>query len=214
MLTNQFMPKINVGQEDPFFVQDPSGKKRKKVKKPIPPGLSKKDAKILKKVRRKAHRLDLAFDCCCGMQVGLAGIIQLVPWIGDIVAAFLAYRLVQLASQIDGGLPEEVYSKMMGNVVFDFTIGLIPIVGDLVNIAYKCNSRNTLLLENHLVDRYKLRPEEMHLELTGTNEAYGASRIDGGNGVHHDSPPSFNQTGTSQAPRPAQKPGHTQLGVY
>lgn len=39
---------------------------------------------------------------------------------------------------------------MFGNVMLDFGLGLIPIVGDLINIAYKANTRNCILLEEHL----------------------------------------------------------------
>ena len=42
----------------------------------------------------------------------------------------------------------------MANVMFDFGIGLIPIVGDFINVLYKCNSRNFVLLEKHLVKKY------------------------------------------------------------
>lgn len=70
--------------------------------------------------------------------------------IGDIIAAYLSYSVVQSASKIDGGLPTPLYSKMIGNVMIDFAFGLVPIVGDIVNVVYKANSRNSLLLEKHL----------------------------------------------------------------
>lgn len=42
--------------------------------------------------------------------------------------------------------------QMMANVIFDFLIGLIPLVGDFINIMYKANLRNFVLLEKHLVE--------------------------------------------------------------
>lgn len=36
------------------------------------------------------------------------------------------------------------------NIIVDFLIGLIPIVGDIVEVMYKANSRNALVLEKHL----------------------------------------------------------------
>lgn len=142
-----------LGKEDPYYdyLDLPGKKKPRRTKKRIPDGLSQNDAKILKHFRSKAHALDLSFECCCGCKVGWAGIIGLIPWVGDIIAASLSLSLITLARKIDGGLPAELYSKMAANVTFDFVIGLIPLVGDLINIAYKANSRNCLLLEKHLI---------------------------------------------------------------
>lgn len=128
-----------------FFQRE--GAKRKRQ---LPPGLSPKDAEVLKSVRSKAYNLDLAFECCCGWKVGWSGLIGILPWIGDAIAAFLALKLIRKAQQVDGGLPKFIEAQMMANLTFDFLIGLIPIVGDIINIAYKANSRNCILLEQHL----------------------------------------------------------------
>ncbi|KAM9914442.1 hypothetical protein OXX69_000631 [Metschnikowia pulcherrima] len=37
------------------------------------------------------------------------------------------------------------------NILVDFLLSLIPIVGDIIEIGYKANSRNFLLLEKHLL---------------------------------------------------------------
>lgn len=103
--------------------------------------------------KKSAYRLDLQLSFC-GLRLGWAGIIGLIPWIGDIIAAWFAYRLVAKASKIEGGLPTSLHLKMMANVAFDFGIGLIPIVGDFINIMYKCNSRNFINLEKYLVKKY------------------------------------------------------------
>lgn len=109
--------------------------------------------KVLESVKRRAYRLDLQLSLC-GFRLGWAGVIGLIPWIGDIIACFFALQLVKKAEQIEGGLPAKIKASMMQNVMFDFAIGLIPIVGDLVNIAYKCNSRNFIILEQYLVGKY------------------------------------------------------------
>lgn len=58
---------------------------------------------------------------------------------------------MKLAREIEGGLPKSLEAQMMANVSFDFGIGLIPFVGDFINVLYKCNSRNFVLLEKHLI---------------------------------------------------------------
>ena len=90
----------------------------------------------------------------CGLRLGWAGVIGLIPGIGDILAAFFALQLVKLAREIEGGLPKSLEAQMMANVSFDFGIGLITIVGDFINVLYKCNSRNFVLLEKHLIKKY------------------------------------------------------------
>ncbi|KAH3672300.1 hypothetical protein WICMUC_004395 [Wickerhamomyces mucosus] len=132
-------------EELSFFQKE--GARREKA---LPIGLSQNDSKILKKVRSRAYHLDLGFECCCGIQVGWAGLIGLIPWIGDIIALYLALQLVKNAQQIEHGLPKYILTQMYANVSFDFGIGLIPLVGDLINIAYKANSRNCMILETFL----------------------------------------------------------------
>lgn len=46
---------------------------------------------------------------------------------------------------------------MQMNVIIDFVIGLIPIVGDIVDAAYKCNTKNVVLLEKELRARGQKR---------------------------------------------------------
>lgn len=135
------------------------GAKRKKA---LPTGLSANDQKILKSVRRRAYHLDLSLSCC-GFRFGWAGIIGLIPWIGDVFAAYLALLLLKKAQKIDGGLPSYIQTQMSANIAFDFGIGLIPIVGDIVNIAYKANSRNCLILESYLRHKYSKNPQHADL---------------------------------------------------
>lgn len=92
----------------------------------------------------------------CGFRVGWAGIIGLIPWIGDVISLMLALQILHRAQTIEGGLPASVNLRMLSNIMFDFGIGLIPIVGDLINIMYKCNSRNFILLEQFLIKKYLL----------------------------------------------------------
>lgn len=80
--------------------------------------------------------------------------IGLIPWIGDLFGLFFAMQLVHTAEKIEGGLPVAIRLKMISNVIFDFVMGLIPLVGDFVNILYKCNSRNFILLEKYLVEKH------------------------------------------------------------
>ncbi|EMG46884.1 hypothetical protein SBY92_005212 [Candida maltosa Xu316] len=153
--------------EDPYFETIPDNelhfyqRKGTKRRRKLPDFIPKEDIKILDKVKRRAYRLDLQLSLC-GLRIGWAGLIGLIPWIGDVIALYFALQLVNTAKQINGGLPKTLEAEMMANVMFDFGIGLIPLVGDFINVLYKCNSRNFVLLEKHLVKKYGQHQVQNH----------------------------------------------------
>lgn len=63
---------------------------------------------------------------------------------------FMALMVVATCRKIEGGIPGNLQAHMLFNVVLDFFIGLVPFVGDLADALYKCNTRNAVLLEQHL----------------------------------------------------------------
>lgn len=68
----------------------------------VPPGLTKQEAKILRKVRSRAHYLDKGFNLC-GLRFGWTFIIGLIPLVGDLTDAFLNHQLVvKKAQQVEG----------------------------------------------------------------------------------------------------------------
>ncbi|KND99759.1 hypothetical protein QG37_03172 [Candidozyma auris] len=81
-----------------------------------------------------------------------------------------ALQLVKKAGQVEGGLPPALRQKMMVNVACDFGIGLIPLVGDFINVLYKCNSRNFVLLEKYLVEKYEKERPDTHVPLQKAQE--------------------------------------------
>jgi hypothetical protein len=152
--------KNKFGQEDPYFEQVPAsrlhrafGKKTKKARKAIPPGLSKNDAKVLNKVKRRAYRLDLCLFNFCGIRFGWGSVIGLFPVVGDGADAALALMVLRECKKVDGGLPGRISFMMLLNIIIDLAIGFVPLVGDLADAIYKCNTRNAILLEKHLRDK-------------------------------------------------------------
>ena len=49
------------------------------------------------------------------------------------------------------GVPKAVLARMLANLGVDFAVGLVPLVGDLADLAWKANRRNARLLRDHLV---------------------------------------------------------------
>ena len=48
-------------------------------------------------------------------------------------------------------MPTATLVRMLVNVGIDTLVGVIPALGDLFDAAWKANTRNTLLLQSHLV---------------------------------------------------------------
>lgn len=59
--------------------------------------------------------------------------------------------VVRTASEV--GLPASVKAQMILNVAFDFVVGLVPFLGDILDIAFKANTRNAIVLESYLRQR-------------------------------------------------------------
>jgi hypothetical protein len=66
--------------------------------------------------------------------------------IGMLVGGYI----VTLASRL--GVPRVVLARMMLNLTVDTLVGSIPIVGDLLDVAWRANAMNAALLEKALAD--------------------------------------------------------------
>lgn len=101
-------------------------------------------------VEALARWLDYAFALPGGFQFGLAGIIGLIPGIGDIVDALVSLYIIVRAIQL--GISRVAIARMLVNVGIEALAGSVPILGDLFDIAFKANRRNFQLLKTHLAD--------------------------------------------------------------
>ncbi|CAK5271075.1 unnamed protein product [Mycena citricolor] len=158
---------------DPMYEEytDDRGKKRRR-RRDIPPGLTKRDAAILKSVQRRAHYLDKGFSIC-GMRFGWTFILGLIPGAGDIADALLNYLLV-LRKARKAELPMWLVRKMLANNAASALMGFIPFAGDVALAAFKANSRNAALLEEFL----RVRGEEfLKMEADKQGRAKGKDLI-------------------------------------
>ena len=98
----------------------------------------------VQRVKRLARWMDARFSLF-GVKVGLDSIIGLVPIVGDTATSLIGLYPLHVARK--HGLPPEVQLRMAGNVLADWVVGLIPLAGDLFDVAYKANLKNAELLE-------------------------------------------------------------------
>lgn len=87
-------------------------------------------------------------------RIGLDGLIGLIPGIGDAAGGVVSSYIIAQAARM--GAPKSTLIRMAFNVLIEALVGLIPIVGDLFDFAWKANNRNVRLLQ-----RYSLDPRRM-----------------------------------------------------
>jgi hypothetical protein len=95
-----------------------------------------------------ARWFDYAFVLPGGFRFGFAGIIGLIPGIGDLIDALVSLYIVQRAIQL--GVPRATLARMVLNVGIEGVAGSVPLIGDLFDVAFKANRRNYQILKNHL----------------------------------------------------------------
>jgi len=107
-----------------------------------------------------------------GLRFGWSSVIGFIPWIGDVIDLYFAIQLVYLCQTVTGGLPPNITSKMWFNGTFatgprvcgsvadtgvvavDFALGLVPILGDLADASWRCNTKNVSVLERYLKEKH------------------------------------------------------------
>jgi hypothetical protein len=86
-------------------------------------------------------------------RIGLDPLIGLIPGAGDTVAALMA--ATTLLSALEHGIPGVTIARMGVNIALDYVIGLVPLLGDLGDFAFKANRRNLELLRRHALAKRK-----------------------------------------------------------
>ena len=82
------------------------------------------------------------------VRVGLDAVLGLIPGVGDLAGAGLSGYIILAAARM--GAPTPVLLRMVLNVATETVVGAIPLLGDLFDVGWRANLRNTALLERHL----------------------------------------------------------------
>lgn len=106
----------------------------------------------LDSIRRWARLFDSQFRVPgTRLTFGLDPIIGLIPGVGDIVGPI--FGLVVIAHAWRMRVPKVIMARMVVNAGVDAALGLVPLLGDAVDVFWKANQRNVLLLEQHVFER-------------------------------------------------------------
>lgn len=103
----------------------------------------------IEKLSRYATLLDSRYRIPgTSIRFGWDAILGLIPGAGDLAtagpAAYLIYRSYRL------GARKSAIARMAINAGVDLTIGVVPLVGDIFDVAFKGNRRNIAILEQEL----------------------------------------------------------------
>ena len=121
-----------------------------------------------KRLEALSHLLD---DCFLlpgtHIRFGIDGLIGLVPFAGDVLAGLLSSLIVLAAWS--RGAPPVLLARMLANLALDVGIGMVPVLGDAFDIAWKANRRNYALLSRHVAEpgRHRWRDWAFLLLLVG-----------------------------------------------
>lgn len=80
-------------------------------------------------------------------RIGIDPILGLMPGIGDTLGAGLSLYIVYEAARL--GAPGGLLLRMLGNVLAETLVGVVPVIGDLFDAAWKANTRNMRLIHQH-----------------------------------------------------------------
>ncbi len=87
------------------------------------------------------------------VRFGLDGIVGVIPGIGDLIGG-IASCIIIIAAWVRG-VSYPTVLRMVANVVIEVSIGSIPILGDMFDIAWRANRRNYALLTGSIYEPRK-----------------------------------------------------------
>jgi uncharacterized protein DUF4112 len=79
---------------------------------------------------------------------GLNPLIDFVPGIGDISAAFVSTSVLVYA--VTRGLPKILLARMALNILINELVGIVPVLGSAFAFWFRANKRNYDLLQRHI----------------------------------------------------------------
>jgi hypothetical protein len=113
----------------------------------------------LEALRRVSRLLDSAIVVPgTTYRVGLDPILGLFPGLGDLVSPLFTIGLIWQAREL--GIPKVVQLRMIFNVAIDSLIGVVPLLGDLFDFAWKANDMNMKLLDLHAYEEHPASPRD------------------------------------------------------
>ncbi len=81
------------------------------------------------------------------IRFGLDSLIGLIPGVGDLSTFAVSGYMVWIMA--NNGASGFLLARMVLNILIDAIVGMIPLLGDIFDIAFKANIRNMKLMQEH-----------------------------------------------------------------
>ncbi len=91
--------------------------------------------------------------------VGWDTVIGLIPGIGDTATACISAYVVREAHIL--GVPFLTKARMVWNIIVDWFVGLIPLLGDILDIGWKANRKNVDLIQKYVATRVEAEQTQL-----------------------------------------------------
>ncbi len=102
----------------------------------------------LRRLDQLANLLDNKFKVPgTDFRFGLDAILGLIPYVGDLSGFLVSGILVRTMAKKGAGVG--IMLQMVGNILIDAAVGLIPLLGDFFDFGFKANRRNVDLLKKY-----------------------------------------------------------------
>ena len=82
------------------------------------------------------------------IRFGLDALVGLVPVAGEMIGGLISSYLIWEARRLN--VPKWLIARMVANALIDTTLGSIPVLGDIFDVAFRANMKNMALLRRHL----------------------------------------------------------------
>lgn len=113
--------------------------------------MSSEREKHLREIRELTHLLDSSMRIpVIGYRFGVDAVLGLVPVIGDFSSFALSGWIIYRAARM--GAPAGLLARMLANAFGDALFGSIPILGTVVDVLWKANTKNLRMLERFLAE--------------------------------------------------------------
>ena len=110
-------------------------------------------ASVRRRVEAMEHLLEGLFVIPgLNRRIGLDVILDALPFAGSSVGAVLGAWMVWEARNV--GMSKTQIARMLGNVGFDWLLGMIPLIGAVPDFFFRSNSRNLKIIHRHLDRHY------------------------------------------------------------
>lgn len=86
-----------------------------------------------------------------GIKFGIDPLLDFIPGIGNFIGVGISLYLVWIGKQMN--IPNEALFKMIRNIILDFLLGIIPILGEFADVAFRSNSKNLAILRTYYPQR-------------------------------------------------------------